>query len=158
MITNAQAPGGMKDLLRFGSWTQEERMIPSQHYSSVFMQTQNWLLSFTGTLLQQQGLLGLPHAGEISVKHTKGHDCSGHQVFACGAFSCMFPRVFPAAVRCGPCIAMNVRGENLILLEKRQEHLSEKTLTESVHLKISFSGFSCGKKQFAVCCILSVTW
>lgn len=31
LITNAQALGSMKDLLRVGSWTQEERTIHSQH-------------------------------------------------------------------------------------------------------------------------------
>lgn len=31
----------------------------------------------------------------------------------CGVFYCMSPRIFPAAVRHGPCIDMNVRGENL---------------------------------------------
>lgn len=40
------------------------------------------LLSSAGTLLQQQGLPGVLHAGGRSVEHSKVCDCSGHQISA----------------------------------------------------------------------------
>lgn len=159
MITSAQAFGGMKDLLRFGRWTQEERMISSQCYSSVFTQTQNWLLSFTGTLLQQQGLLGLFHAWGTSVEHTKGHDCTGHQVSAhVGCFIVCSPGFSQLLSGMGLALTWMWEGKTLLLLEKRQEDLAEKTRTEGVRLRILLSAFSHGKKQLGLCCFLFVTW
>lgn len=87
-----------------------------------------------------------------------GHDCSAPQVSALvGHFLVCSPGSSQLLSGVGLALLWTWAGQTLLLPEKKKEHLAEKILTETVHFKILFSGFSWGKKQFGLCFFLSLS-